>query len=82
MARRVVFDGHSEGRRFVFRQRRPLIARAVWLLLALPLGMGAGVGVWKLLGYTVGPTTRAGYATLTCLVVMWMLRLQFGGGRR
>lgn len=82
MARRVLFEGRREGRRFVFRQRPPLIHRLVWLMFALPLGTGAAFGVWALLGYTTGPATRTGYAVLTFTVVVWMLRLQTGDRKR
>lgn len=82
MAKRGQFDGHGDGRRFVFRERPPLIGRIVWLLFALPPALGAAVGVWGLLGYTAGPATRSGYAVLAFLVVAWMIRLQTGGRSR
>lgn len=81
MGRRIVFDVRGEGRRVVLRRRRPVVWRLTWLLLAVPVGAGAAVGSWGLVGAAAGPVTRDAYAVVVFALVAGSIRLMRGGRR-
>ncbi|HEX5495419.1 MAG TPA: hypothetical protein VFX70_12685 [Mycobacteriales bacterium] len=81
MGRRMVFDVRRDGRRVVLRRLRPAVWRLTWLLLAVPVGVGAAVGSWHVVGVAAGQVARAAYTVVVFALVVGMVRLMRGGRR-
>lgn len=79
--RRTEYEIRREGRRVVLRRRRPAVHRVNWLLLAVPVGLGAAVAGWRLAGAAAGPTMRAGYAVVMFGLAAGITGLLRGGRR-
>lgn len=81
MVRRVVFDASRKGRWVVVRRRRSAVSRLNWLLLAGPVGAGAVVGSWRLVGAEAGHATRVAYAVVMFSLVAGSIGLVRKGRR-
>lgn len=79
--RRTEYEIRREGRRVVLRRRRPAVRRWNWLLLAVPVGLGAAAAGWRLVGAAAGPTARAGYAVVMFGLAAGIIGLLRGGRR-
>lgn len=64
MVQRVVFDAYWKGRWVMVRRHRSVVSRLNWLLLAGPVGVGAVVGSWRLVGAEARQATRVAYAVV------------------